>query len=254
MKALRLLLCFGLLLFYAAVTSAQTAAPPKEPPPLWDVQLGASFVGTSGNSDTTTLGSDFSAHRRWPLWKIEAAATVVRTTDNGTKTAERYLAAFRADRKLTSRIDVSAGERAERDRLAGIDLRSITDVGLKYALVRTPGWTLDGLSSIALNHESPVEGEDLNHPIGVLQALSRLIFSKTSDSTQRITFYPDFEESDAYRTEAELTAQAAMTNRLALKVGYLFRYSNVPAFGFEKSDSTATASVVIRWKAATPAP
>jgi hypothetical protein len=155
---------------------------------------------------------------------------------------------------LTSRIDASAGERAERDRLAGINLRSITDLGLKYALVRTPGWTLDGLSSLALNHEDPVVGNDLNHLIGVLQALNKIVFSATSDSTQRFTFFPDFEQSDAYRAEAELAAQAAMNSRLALKIGYLWRYSNVPAFGFVKSDNTATASIVVRWKAATPAP
>lgn len=243
------------LVLCAASASAQTPPPPpKEPPPLWDVQLGASFVGTSGNSDTTTFGSDFSMHRRWPLWKIEAAATAVRTTDRGTRTAERYLGAFRGDRKLTPRIDLSAGERLERDRLAGMALRSITDAGLKYALVRTPAWTLDGLTSLALNHEDPVIGDDLNHPIAVLQGVSKYVFSAASDSTQRFTFYPDLKQSDAYRAEAELTAQAAMTNRLALKIGYLWRYSNAPTFGFVKSDSTATASVVIRWKAATAAP
>lgn len=245
-------LCTLCVLGNAAPSFSQAAPPP--PPPLWDVQLGASFVGTSGNSDTTTLGSDFSAHRRWPLWKIEGTATAVRTTDRGTRTAERYLGSFRADRKLTARIDASAGERAERDRLAGMDFRSISDVGLKYAIVRTPVWTLDGLSSLALKHENPVVGGDINHLIGVLQALNKIAFSAASDSTQRFTYYPDFQQSDAYRAEAEVTAQAAMNSRLALKIGYLWRYSNLPTFGFVKSDNTATASVVLRWKAATPAP
>lgn len=250
MRTSRLVVVF---VSYAGLSWAQPP-PPKEPPPLWDVQLGASFVGTGGNSDTTTLGSDFSTHRRWPLWKIEAAATAVRTTDGGRKTAERYLAGFRGDRILTRRIDLSMGERAERDRLAGISFRSITDGGLKYALVRRPSWTFDGLTSLALNHEQPVVGAELNHAIAVLQGLSKFIFSPTSDSTQRVTFYPDLQQSDAYRAEAEVTAQAAMNSRLALKVGYLWRFSNAPAFGFVKSDNTATASVVVRWKAATPAP
>jgi putative salt-induced outer membrane protein YdiY len=254
MTTLRLLLCLPILLVSARSALAQAAAPVKEPPRLWDVQLGAAFVGTGGNSETATLGADFAMHRRWPLWKIEGTATAVHTSDSGTTTAERYLASFRGDRKLTTRIDFSVGERLERDRLAGINLRSISDAGLKYALVRNPGWTLDGLTSLALNHESPVTGEDLNHPIGVLQALSKVIFSTSSDTTQRFTFYPDFKEADAYRAEAELAAQAAMNSRLALKVGYLWRFSNVPAFGFEKTDNTATASIVLRWKAATLAP
>jgi putative salt-induced outer membrane protein YdiY len=63
----------------------------------------------------------------------------------------------------------------------------------------------------------------------------------------------DFKESSAYRSEAEVTAQAAMNGRLALKLGYLFRYSNLPAPGFKKSDNTTTASLVLRFKAATPA-
>src|SRR5262245_49635722 len=119
MNAARLPLCLLALLGFAETSYAQTPpAPAKEPPPLGDVQLGASFVGTGGNSDTRTFGSDFSLHRRWPLWKLEAAATAVSTTDRGEKTAERYLAALRGDRKLTDRIDFSTGERAEWDRLA----------------------------------------------------------------------------------------------------------------------------------------
>jgi putative salt-induced outer membrane protein len=241
------------IMLFAQATAAQTA-PPKEPPPLWDAQIGASFVGTSGNSDTSTVGADFQAHRRWPLWQLESAATVVRTANDGTTTAERYLGAVRGKRALTSTIGVTAGERAERDRLAGIDFRNIADVGLTYALVREPSWTLDGLTAIAWNHEEPIAGVHRNDPIGVLQVLSRTPFGPNADSTQRFTFYPDFNESSAYRSEAEVTAQAAMNSRLALKIGYLWRYSNAPVAGFVKSDNTATASIVVRWKAATAAP
>jgi putative salt-induced outer membrane protein len=249
---LRRLVILPVLCSYPTLTAAQTPAPP-EPPPLWDAQLGASFVGTSGNSETTTLGADFATHRRWPVWQLEANAAAVRTTNRGTTTAERYLGSLRGDRKLTPRVGLSSGERVERDPLAGIDLRSITDIGLKYALVREPAWTLDGLTAVALNHEQPVVGPDLNHPIAVLQGLSKVLFSPTSDSTQRFTFYPDFKDSSAYRAEAEVTVQAAMNSRLALKAGYLWRYSNTPAPGFVKSDNTATASVVVRWRSAAAA-
>jgi putative salt-induced outer membrane protein len=246
---------FALCLTLSSIAgSAAAQAPPKEPPPLWDTQLGASFVGTSGNSDTTTLGADFQLHRRWPVWQIEANANAVRTTDNGTKTAERYIGAFRANRTLTPIIGFTTGERAERDRLAGVDFRSILDAGLSYALVRDTKWTLDGLTSLAWNHENSILGPDLDDPVAVLQILSKIPFSATADSTQRFTAYPDFKTSSQYRSEAEITAQAAMNSRLALKVGYLWRFSNAPVPGFLKNDSTATASIVVRWKAATTVP
>src|SRR5207249_97369 len=115
-------------------------------------------------------------------------------------------------------------------------------------------WTVDGVTALAWNHESRTDGPSLDHPIGVFQLLSRVPFGAAGDTTQRFTYYPDFKDSSAYRTEAELTAQAAMAAHLALKIGYLLRYSNAPVIGFKKTDNTTTASVVLRFKAATPAP
>jgi putative salt-induced outer membrane protein YdiY len=246
-----LLLC---LTAHPAFAQTPPPAPPKEPPPLWDVQVGASFVGTTGNSDTSATGADFAAHRRGLVWKIDSTATAVRTSDHGVNTAERYLGMLRGQRALTPIVGLSAGERLERDRFSGVDLRSITDAGLSWALVKRTDWTLDGVTGIGWNHESRTVGPNLDDPVGLLQLLSRIPFNGAGDTTQRVTFYPDFKTSSAYRSEVEVTAQAAMSAHLALKIGYLFRYSNEPVPGFKKSDNTTTASVVLRWKAATAAP
>jgi len=253
MRSTRLTATVIAVLAFSSIVSAQTP-PPKEPPPLWDVQIGASFVGTSGNSDTASTGADFAAHRRGLVWLIDTTATAVKTSSDDATTAERYLAASRVQRKLTRIIGLSAGEKVERDRFAGIDFRSILDGGLSWALVRQPQWMLDGVTSLAWNHESRTTPPDLDDPIGVFQLLSRILFGAAGDTTQRFTYYPDFKTSSAYRTEAELTAQAAMAAHFALKIGYLLRYANEPVAGFKKTDNTTTASVVVRWKATTPAP
>jgi putative salt-induced outer membrane protein YdiY len=235
----------SLLLAITGLAGAQTP-----PPPVWDAQVGASFVGTSGNSETSSTGADFSLHRRWPVWQVESAATAIRTSDHGLRTAERYLGTIRGQRKLGSVVGLSTGWRAERDKFAGINFRSVLDAGLSWALVRQPRWTLDGLTAVAWNHEKATVGASVNDPIGVLQAVSRVPFGTAGDTTQRFTFYPNFNRSSAYRSEAELSAQAAMNGHLALKLGYLFRRSNLPVAGFKKTDNTMTASVVLRWRAA----
>ena len=257
MRSTRYLSVLAVFLFLTCAprpSFAQTPAAAADAPPLWDAQVGASFVGTSGNSDTASTGADFSAHRRGMIWKLEAGATLVRTSTDGEATAERYLASFRADRRLTSRIGLTSGTKIERDRFAGLDLRSVLDGGLSWVLVQRPEWTLDGVSSIAWQHESRTTGVDEDDPIGVLQLLSRVPFGGAGDTTQRFTYYPNFKTASAYRYEAEITAQAAMTGHLALKIGYLLRYSNDPVPGFKNTDNTTTASVVFRWRAATPAP
>jgi putative salt-induced outer membrane protein YdiY len=248
----RLLLAPALLVICSTPGIAQP--PAKEPPPLWDAQVAASFVGTSGNSDTASTGADFAAHRRGALWLIDSAATAVLTRSNDEKTAERYLGMVRGQRKLTPILGLSAGERLERDKFAGIDLRSILDAGLTWAVVRRRTWTVDGVTALGWNHESRTSGSGIDDPVGLFQLLSRVPFGTAGDMTQRFTYYPDFKTTSAYRSEAELTAQAAMAAHLALKIGYLLRYSNAPVPGFKNTDNTTTASVVLRWRAATAAP
>ena len=117
--------------------------------------------------------------------------------------------------------------------------------------IASPGATAIGRLSppaipsagIALNHENPTIGPKRNDPVGLFQVLSRIPLGAAGATTQRFTFYPDFKESDAYRSEMELAAQAAMNTHFALKLGYLVRRSNAPVFGFKKTDTMATASV-----------
>jgi putative salt-induced outer membrane protein len=252
MMAIRLVSMLALCLA-ALPAYAQPPAPPP-PPPLWDAQVGASFVGTSGNSETSSVGADFSAARRGLIWKIESGATAVRSSSLDVKTAERYLGLLRAQRKLTRIVGVSTGIKLERDRFSGLDMRSILDAGLSWALVRSPAWSLDGVTGLAWNHEKRTVGPTIDHPVGLLQLLSRIPFGGAGDTTQRFTYYPDFSVTSAYRYEGEIAAQAAMNAHLALKLGYLLRFANEPVPGFKKTDNTTTASVVLRWKAATAAP
>src|SRR5712675_141988 len=209
-----------LIVFILLIPAAATAQTPPPPPPLWDVQIGASFVGTSGNSDTSSTGADFGLHRRWLVWQLESAASAVRTSNQDVSTAERYLGSLRGQRNLTSRMGLSAGIKLERDKFSGMNFRSISDVGLTWALVRQAAWTLDGITSIALLHENPILGPKRNNPIGVFQLLSRIPLGSSGATTQRVTFYPDFKDTNAHRSEMELAVQAAMNSHFALKLGY----------------------------------
>ena len=222
--------------------------PPPTPPPAWEVTIGGAYMGTSGNSEASTFGADFALARRWPI-AIQAAALAISTTEESEQIAERYLrgiprgARVHADRGVHGRR--APGTRSVRGHRLPIDL---LDAGLTYTLVRRPRWTLDALSSVAWSHEGGfrVIGPATDHPVGVLQALNKFLLAPGADTTQRFNYYPDFQVASAYRFEAEITAQASMTEWLALKFGYLWRYSNDPVIGFLKSDNTTTASVVLR--------
>src|SRR5258708_4683910 len=121
MKPALILLAITLSIVTAASARAQTPPDPPPPPPLplWDMQIGASFVGPSGNSDTATTGLDFTSHRRGAVWHLESAATAVRTSSDDATTAERYAGMLQAQRTLLPIVGLSAGIHLERDRFSG---------------------------------------------------------------------------------------------------------------------------------------
>jgi len=251
-REVRRAVVFGVCMLLGGSLPAVAQPPPR--PPAWDLQFGASFVGTNGNSDTSTVGGDFAYHHRGLDWQVESTANAVRTSDHGDLTAEQYVATFRSRRKLKDGVGFSSGVRGEQDRLSGIALRTILDGGLSWALVDTPAWSLDGLTSLAWNHEEHTVGPNRDDPVGTLQLVSKFALGSTGTTTQRVTFYPDLQQAARYRGEAEITAQAAMNSWLGLKFGYLLRYSNAPVTGFGKTDNTTTASVLLHWHADKPAP
>jgi len=241
------------------LAAAPATAQSDEDKPGSDTQLGASFVGSNGNAHISTVGVDMSTTDRRPPWKFEAAFNAVRSATRDAlgidQTLERYLENARIRRKISKLLSVTAGERLEHDPVAGMELRSIVDAGLGWKLADRPDWSLDAITALAWNHEHPVTAVasvDRDDPVGLFQLLNKVALGKTGSTTQRFTAYPDFRDTALSRLEGELTAQAAMNARLALKLGFLIRYVNTPLPGLKSTDTTATASIVFTWK--TPPP
>jgi putative salt-induced outer membrane protein YdiY len=212
-----------LLAIAAALAVARPSLAQAPAPPAWDLELGASFVGTSGNAETSSTGANLTLHRRWPNWQIESESTAIRDQENGSRTTERYLTSLRAQRPLSPLVGMTTQARVERDLIAGISFRSILDAGVNWALVHSERWTVDGISAAAWSHEEQFDGLRRDDPTGLVQLVSEIKVGATGDTTQRVSYYPNFGRRTAYRSEVDLSMQAAMNSRLALKLGYLLR-------------------------------
>ena len=75
----------------------------EEPKPPWSGSAGLSWVSTSGNSDTSTLGAELTVKRQPTPWGIEIAANFMRAEQEGEETAERHPESGRADWALYQR-------------------------------------------------------------------------------------------------------------------------------------------------------
>lgn len=229
-----------LVLLPAVATLAQEA--PADP---LTASLGFSWLATSGNSDSSTLGLDFTLKRLPEPWGYEAAANALRAEEDGERTAERYGARGRASRALDERWSVFAGLSGERDRFAGVDLRAIAEGGVAWQAVKS---TLHELSFDGgltwTNEDMTATGTDSF--FGAVAGLAYAFKPREGTAlTERVLVYPSLEDGDDWRLTSETAVQAALTGRLGLKVGFAVRRDNEPPPGFEKTDTTTTVSLVL---------
>ena len=252
-----------LFLTAAAPARAQSAKPDAQGAPTgqpdnapqneqgWDTQIGASFVGNSGNTSSTTIGVDFSTALTRSRWKFDSSFNVLRVSRDGSA-ADRYLESVRVHHKVGSLLSVTSGQRLEHDPAAGAGFRSIVDGGLSWGVKQAP-WTLEGVTALGWNHErfsNAATGITLtrNDTVTVLQALSTVTLGTDNETTRRLTVDPSISPPERLRAEGEFKVQASLTERLALQLGYLVRYSRTAPPGFENIDMTASASLVVKWK------
>lgn len=233
----------AVVLLVAALLAASPATAQEDN--AWSGTLGLSFVTTSGNSDTTTLGLDLGLKRTPDPWGWELAAFFLRSEQDGETTAERYGGSLRADRKLDERWSLFGSLSADHDAFAGYDLRGIVASGGTYHALLGPVHELSFDAGLTWTTEDLVAAEDRDFLGGMLGLSWAWHPRKGTTLGERLVWYPDFDETSDWRLTSETSLQAALSERLALKVGYLVRYDNEPVPGFDTTDTTTTISLVV---------
>ena len=243
---------FVLGLLVSAAAAAQEAPelcpcpPPEPPPPLWTGSVGFGYLGTSGNSESETIGLTAEFARQPTPWGLEIKALVNRAETEGVTTAERVLAGLRGKRALSERLQLFGGLSYEQDEFAGFESRFVAETGAIWRALTGPVHELDFDAGITWTDEEPVIGEGFDY-MGAVGGLTWVWkFSSVASFRERLVVYPNFDESDDWRLRSETALEAALATSWALRVGFLFTRDNLPAPGFEKDDTTTSVSLV--WK------
>lgn len=244
MRRESLLIMFVLCLAAIPVLAQETGETEQEEP-LWKGSLGLAYLDTSGNSETTTFGLDFSTERRPTPWGLTINGRFNRNQDNGVLTAERLFLGARARRALGERWELFGGLSAEKDEFAGFDLLFLVETGLTYKALIGPKHFLAFDVGVTWTDEDRVEPEpDVNYLGGLLGLGYEWKLSETASLLETLRFFPNFDESSDWRLTSETALQASVNSWLALKLGYEVRYRNEPIGDNDDTDTTSTASVV----------
>jgi putative salt-induced outer membrane protein YdiY len=246
-------LASGALAQQTATPTATRATDDKsfkpDPPGLY-ANADLSYVLTSGNSSSSSLGFKGDVTRRWTKHSLGFAAGGIRSSSSpetrfavGTPddfevqlpeketTAAAYYARGRYDYLLSERLFYTLGLGWERNRFSGIENRWVLDSGVGYVFLNNDKTSFRGAAGLTYTDEGyTVEAGQDGSFVGARVGWDfRQKLLATTTLTHTLIFDQNLEDGGDSRVDAQLGLHVAMNAKLGLKVNWRILFDNQPA-------------------------
>ena len=245
---------FTVALFAVAIVTltplgafAQAQNPPP-PPPRQEGSAELSFVGTTGNTSTSTFSAGGVHIFRPTNWLFKNRVLFVNNQTEGVTSANSFLYSFRAERSLNARTSAFGEYRYFQDELAGVTHRNDVTGGLAYKVATGPTHTLTVDGGIGYLNEQRVAGDDVSTGTYSAGAAYKLQLSKNAELTDDFRFLGTFHDGSDWRIGNIVSVTAKINEIFALKFSNIVRYSNLPPIGFKTTDTTTSIALVASFK------
>lgn len=234
-----------LLSFASARAGAQAPTPP--PPPNHETSAEVSFVGTSGNSSTESIGIGLSRLDRVDGWLITSKLAYVNNSSDGELRAESIALAFQGAKILTRKLSVFAKYGFLHDRFAGIESRNTVAAGEAYIFLETRKHKLTGDGALGYASEERTISPTIKSGTWDMGLLYDLKLSDTTEITDDARILFSLSDGSDWRSGNILAVSAKLTTIFSLKVSNTIRYVNQPVPGFQTTDSITAVALVAKF-------
>ncbi len=139
----------GVLLTLASMaTHADPAAAAPAPPAGWQGKGEAGIVFARGNTVADTINFKLGMSEVVDQWKHSLEMAALRATSNHIKSADRYMAGWQSDYKLSARSFWFGALRYENDKFSGFDYQTSASTGYGYKFYDTDRVKLSGQAGV----------------------------------------------------------------------------------------------------------
>jgi putative salt-induced outer membrane protein len=206
-----------------------------------------SFVNTSGNSSTQTIGTAGLLELRPGAWLIASDTSFVRTTTEDEVQAESLTSELRVARKLSAHVDAYGQGRYLRNTFAGLRHQKSLEFGLSTRLLQEKPHRLRAEAALGYIDEDRVEGDDRILSSGTLGLRYAWNVTKTSEFTQDTIITGNLRDGNDWRLRNAASLAAHLNTIFSLKFSHVLTYLREPVPGFEQSDRISSAALVAKF-------
>lgn len=224
-----------LTLSITASAWGQTAPKPFE----GSVSLG--YVGTTGNTDTTTFNSEILATLRRANWTHNGKFQALGSQENSTTKAERYFLEDKSDYNLDMDQYLFVKGSYLDDRFSGYHYQATAAAGYGRYLLNQGGLSLQAFGGAGYR-----KSEDVFNVVGndAIVTVGEKLGWKISDSAKLVQNFTADSGGGLTTSVFELGLESQIIGRIATKIAFQARnLSQVPA-GKKKTDTQTSVSLV----------
>lgn len=238
---LRAVLLFIGLIFalqsHAQQPAAASAIPEPDP---WLVKATLGYLATSGNTESSSLNSGFSAAYASGKWLHSLEAIAINSTEDEQTTAEAYALGWKSQYSLTDKDFLFGRVDWRKDRFSGYDQQLSETIGYGRRLIDTGVHALNAEIGAGFRQSDLADGTSEDEAIvrGGLNYLWQL--SETAQFTQVLAV-----ESGSENTYLESVSvlTASLVGKLALVASYTIKNNSDVPVGSEKTDTFTALSL-----------
>lgn len=245
--AVRTLCLLELIIGVPLSARAQTPAAPPEPPPRLEASAQFTFLSTTGNASSQSLGAGGDVTWRSDPWTYNAKSIFAQNETDGDLSARSFAGLFRASRKINERLSGYAQYDFLRDVFAGVEQRHIVEGGVSYLTVDRARHRLRLDAGLGYLYENAPDDHFDSATLSTAAAY-RFAISQTSEFTYEPRLLLTLADAGAWKYDQVAALTVAMTDILSLKVAHTIRYSAEPPEGFETTDTIAAVSLVAKMR------
>lgn len=232
-----------LLLVWSTAVNAETAAETTKTDDTWKGNVELGYVKTGGNTDTESLNTKARAERDGETWRHKLNLEALKSSDDGTTTAERYIISGQSDYKLKGKknfffVYVSY----EEDKFSGYDYQLTEAIGYGRRVIESNNMTLD-LEIGPGARQSKVEDTGDTDKQTLVRGAARYLWKITDHSKFTEDLTADAGE-DVTVTKSVTGLSAQINSSLASKLTYTIKNTSKVPPGVKKTDTELAVTLV----------
>lgn len=206
----------------------------------WSGKATLGFLGTSGNTETSTLNTGMEVSYAVGNWTHIAAAFAISSSENEITTAEAYTLGWKTERKLSEHDYLFGRLDWRKDLFGGYDTQFSQTLGYGRRLINQEKHTLNAELGIGARQSELQSGIKENETIVRGGAYYTWKFSETAEFHQDLTA-----ESGGENTylESYTAVSAKLLGSLALVASYTIKHNTDVPLMTEETDTYSALSL-----------